>query len=204
MGTILKNIVDFDELEIGVPVALPHRLNINGQPVAPKLVAADRGGFEIDANATNVTVTRTIDGSDEVNVYVEYWHTIEDVTPLTPPPGKLFGQTPFIINGGGGGSGPQIARGVFNGDNGATINSAGCTCTRNSAGNYTVTFDPPFSDTCAPVASIAEDVGAVQFQITVSDIGSDQCTVLIYSNDDGFVPTDADFSIVAVASVSAP
>jgi hypothetical protein len=37
-----------------------------------------------------------------VNIYVEYWHSIEEVLPL---PGQLVGLTPFFLSAGGGGGG---------------------------------------------------------------------------------------------------
>ena len=47
-------------------------------------------------------MTRTAGAtSGDVNVYVEFWHTIEALT----PPGKLIGLTPFFFAGGGGGGG---------------------------------------------------------------------------------------------------
>jgi hypothetical protein len=48
-GTILKNIVSFSGLAVGVPVSLPHQINVNGVPEIPNLVAADKSGYT-DAN----------------------------------------------------------------------------------------------------------------------------------------------------------
>jgi hypothetical protein len=203
MGTILKNIVAFSELELDTPVSLPHRLNVNGIPAIPQLVGADAAGFTIEANETDVTVTRTATSvGDAVNIYVEHWHTIESVTPLVPPPGHLTGQVPFILaSGGGGGAGPQIARGVFNAD-GSTINSVGCSTTHNGNGQYTVTFDPPFPDTCAPVATVAEDPGSTVVGIYVTNISGSSCDVITRALVDGFLLQDVSFSIVAVESVA--
>lgn len=203
MGTILKNILAFSDLEVDVPTSLPHRLNVNGIAVAPKIGGADAAGFTCTADETNVTVTRTAaaGSTDAVHVYVEYWHTIEDVTPRVPPPGKLVGLTPFFFAAGGG-SGPQIARGVFHGEDGSTINAVGCSTERTGQGEYAVTFDPPFPDTCTPVATIAEDKGNTVYTVYLSNISSSGCNVTIRGETDGHQLEDADFSIVAVESAS--
>lgn len=111
VATILKNILSFTGLVVGVPMVLPHRLNVNGISVLPRTVEPDVGGFTIAADVTNVTVTRAADGPANVNVLVEYWHSIEAVVPLVPPPGKLVGQVPWIQQpgSGGGGSGTTYA-----------------------------------------------------------------------------------------------
>jgi hypothetical protein len=80
-GTILKNIVSFTGLAVGVPTSLPHLLNVNGVPVVPTFGAKSAAGFTVNADDTNVTITR-LSGPADVDVYVEYWHTIEFVTPL--------------------------------------------------------------------------------------------------------------------------
>jgi hypothetical protein len=89
-----------------VPVALPHRLNVNGISALPRTVEPDVGGFTVTATSTAVTVTRTADAaSGNVNVLVEFWHSIEAVVPLVPPPGQLIGQVPWVQQPGGGGGG---------------------------------------------------------------------------------------------------
>jgi hypothetical protein len=100
MATILKNILRFTGLVVGVPVALPHRLNVNDVPVLPRLVIPNEGGHTVTADTLNVTVTRTALGTATVDVYIEFWHTIEAVVPLVPPPGKLVGLVPFILEPG--------------------------------------------------------------------------------------------------------
>lgn len=104
MGTILKNVLSFTGLVVGVPVVLPHRLNVNGIPVLPDLVAANGANFTITATALNITVTRTAPAAAAVDIYTEHWHTFEDVIPKTPTP-TFIGLTPFIIASGDGGSG---------------------------------------------------------------------------------------------------
>jgi hypothetical protein len=96
INTILKNIVRFTGLVLDTPTVLPHLLNINGHAVLPDLVAGNAEGFKITANETTVTVTRTAAAtSGDVDVYLEHWHTIEEVV----PPDELAGKIPFIING---------------------------------------------------------------------------------------------------------
>jgi hypothetical protein len=98
VNTILKNVIEFTDLAIGVPASLPHRLNVKGIGVMPKLGGLNAEGFDVTADASDVTVTRTINAaSGDVRVYVEYWHTLESVTPLVPPPGELSGLTPFFF-----------------------------------------------------------------------------------------------------------
>jgi len=103
MATILKNILTFNNLLVGVPVSQPHRLNVftgsTAVPVIPNLVVPNEPGFTITADVVNVTVERTPTGGTSINVYVEHWHTIEAVLPL---PGQLAGLMPFIASGGTG------------------------------------------------------------------------------------------------------
>jgi len=106
MGTILKNVVRFEGLVIDDPVSLPHLLNVNGRPVAPRIGGANAACFDITADATTITVTRTATSvGDTVDVYVEYWHTFEAVIPQLT---SLTGLTPlfFASCGGGGGGAP--------------------------------------------------------------------------------------------------
>lgn len=98
MATVLKNVLQFVGLTVGVPVATAHGININGLAVAPDLVLPTAGGFTITADSINVTVTREADASADVNIYVERWHSYERSLPL---PGQLSGLIPIIINGGG-------------------------------------------------------------------------------------------------------
>lgn len=102
MSTILHNIVRFTGLTVGVPIALPHKLNRNGVPAVPKIGATNAGGFTVTADATNVTVTRGASAGPAVDVYVEVWHSIEDAE----PPGGLDALIPFIIESSVGGGGP--------------------------------------------------------------------------------------------------
>jgi hypothetical protein len=103
MAQVLKNILSFTGLGIGVPASLPHGLNRNTGPATPRLIAANAPGFTITANTINVTVTRTTGGA-AVSVYAELWHTYEDAEPY---PGLALANFPFVIdaNGGGGGGG---------------------------------------------------------------------------------------------------
>jgi hypothetical protein len=110
VSTILKNILQFTGLVVGVPVSLPHGLNINDVDVKPHIGGANATGFTFTADATNVTATRTADAtSGAVDVYVEHWHSIEAALPL---PGQLAGLFPFFFSAGGGGGGGATADGA--------------------------------------------------------------------------------------------
>lgn len=101
MPTVLKNVLRYTGLAVGVPVALPHQINVNDVPKTPQIVIPKLGGFVVTADAVNVTVTRSVVGGPDLDVYVEFWHTIEAVVPL---PG-LGGLVPFILEPGSGGGG---------------------------------------------------------------------------------------------------
>jgi hypothetical protein len=97
--TILKNTLAFTGLLVGFPQSLPHLINVNGKPTQPKIVLADTGGFTITADVNFVTVTRNVNGASSVNVYVEFWHTIEAALP--PPFNRnATGFTQFLLQGG--------------------------------------------------------------------------------------------------------
>jgi hypothetical protein len=202
MGTILKNILAFEALDLGAPVSLPHRLNVNGINVVPKLVGADAAGFTISADATDVTVTRTpASVGDAVNIYVEYWHTIESVTPLVPPPGHLTGQVPFILATGGGGSELQYAdaRVRANGDAYATH---GCSTSGSGNGQYHVDFDPAFPDNVAVTALICQDPGGTIYGIYATNITNTGFDIVIRGNTDGFIGENAEWSFIALPSTT--
>jgi hypothetical protein len=100
MATRLKNILHFVVTPGGGSVSLPHGLIVqNGRAVIPDHIEASKSGFVITADATNVTVS----GDGDVDVLVEYWHSIErvfgDVATLALTP------HPFIADGGGGAGG---------------------------------------------------------------------------------------------------
>lgn len=102
MTTVLKNIIHFTGLVVGIPTNLPHGLNINGVPVLPQLGGADAHGFTFTANTVNLTAIRLASASGgTVNCYVEHWHTIEALL----PPTQLAGLVPFFFSNDGGGSG---------------------------------------------------------------------------------------------------
>jgi hypothetical protein len=147
MGTILKNILDFTDLVLNVPTSLPHRLNVKGTPVTPKLGGASAEGFTVTADATNVTVTRTINAdSGNVRIYVEYWHTFEAVVPLIPPPGGLVGLTPFFFAASGNDVSPIVVEddgvGLPNPPH-AILNFTGTGVTATDAGGGVAQIDIP-------------------------------------------------------------
>jgi len=99
---ILKNILRFTNLAVGIPTVLPHLLNVNQVPVLPQIVIPREGGISTAADTLNVTVTRLSGGPQDVDVYVEHWHTIESALPL---PGQLAGLVPFLLEPGTSGPG---------------------------------------------------------------------------------------------------
>ncbi len=92
---VLKNVLRFTGLVVGVPSVLPHLMSINSVAIAPRLVIPQNSGYIVSADATNVTVTRLPGAGGALDVYCEYWHSIESVLPL---PGQLVGLTPFVLN----------------------------------------------------------------------------------------------------------
>jgi hypothetical protein len=93
MATRLKNIVRFVGVAAGATVALPHLLNVDDVvAVVPDFVDPSVQGFTITADSTNVTVTNNGVVAASVDVFVEYWHSLERVfgstlqNALTPSP----------------------------------------------------------------------------------------------------------------------
>lgn len=125
MTSVLKNILRFTGLVVGVPVVQAHNLNLNTNgsllPLLPQFVASNAGGFTISVTDLTVTVTRTLAAaSGTVLVYVEHWHTIEEVL----PPGGLATLVPFLIQPGtGGGGGGVDTDGVTIGGDGTLGNA---------------------------------------------------------------------------------
>lgn len=101
MATVLKNIVRFAGLNVGVPVAIAHGINLDGRALVPELVVPSTGPFTVVVDATNVTVTRTASSPGAaVDIYVEWFYTPERVfDPQNDPPAGL----PFIVGVGGAG-----------------------------------------------------------------------------------------------------
>ncbi len=104
MATILKNVLRFTGLVIGVPTLQPHLLNVDTLgAVTPNLTFPDRGPFIVAVDATNVTVTRVATSpGDTVDVYVEFVYSPSRVfNPAEDPPTEF----PFVLQPGGGGGG---------------------------------------------------------------------------------------------------
>jgi hypothetical protein len=113
MATQIKTILRFTDLEVGVPVSVPHDLNIDGVDVVPDLIALNMDGFTItssDGFLTDVTVERNDGDPDAVDLYIAYWHTDERVfgphdqfqpnKAGTPTGAGHLIPHPFIIRGG--------------------------------------------------------------------------------------------------------
>lgn len=107
---ILKNVLSFTGLVVGVPVSLPHQLQAPaGVAQVPRLVALTGGGYTVTATTTHVTVTREAAGAAAVAAYVETWHSLETCL----PPSFDTNLFPFVVNpAGGGGGGAVVADGV--------------------------------------------------------------------------------------------
>ena len=90
MASQLLNIARFAGLVVGVPVAVAHDLNQDGRALTPDFVAPTLGGFTVAVDATNVTVTRTVDApGGAVDVWVEFKHTLlREFGSITPSPGN--------------------------------------------------------------------------------------------------------------------
>lgn len=95
-GTVLINVLDFENLVVGVPTALPHGLRLPNRPnIIPDRVRTETGPYTVSTDDTDVTVTRTAD-SPGPDVRVEVWafHSIID----TVPPGTTPYTPPFIVS----------------------------------------------------------------------------------------------------------
>lgn len=164
MPSVLKNVLRFTGLVVGVPAQQPHGLNYNGAPHAPHFGWASSGGFTIVSSATHVTVTRGADAADAVDVAVELWHSIENAQPL--PSGIAPGLLPFIVQGGSGGaaaSDPTILS-TTNGDVAAIVRGAPVVL----SGGQFVRGDANAAGT-APVIGLARVAGAPG-QIVVAQV----------------------------------
>lgn len=89
MATKLKNIIRVTAAAPGVTVSA-HELNVEGTAVVPdKIEKSTDGSFSVTADATNLTITNFGGVAADIDVYVEYWHSIERVfgtAALTPQP----------------------------------------------------------------------------------------------------------------------
>jgi len=166
MGTNLKNIVRFTGLVVGVPTALPHLLNVNGRAVTPRIGGANASGITATANATNVIVTREADGPAAVDVYVEYWHTLEAVVPQSTSLGTL---TPLFFAAGGGGSGGEESFALLNFDWAGNVitsskNIAGFTSGGTGIRDFTFTTPVAEPDGAIITGSVVPEVDDAQIQ----------------------------------------
>jgi hypothetical protein len=109
--TQLINIVRFNGLVVGVPVAQAHSINVNGQAQTPDLVIPSIGGFTVTVDATNVTVTMTAaTTATAVDVYVQRWHSyLRSFGPFGPSQPANLAPLPLVVQPGvGGGSTSRI------------------------------------------------------------------------------------------------
>ena len=108
MATQIKNIVRFIAAVPGIPVVLPHGLNIDGtRNLVPDIVIPNVPGFDVTADAINVTVTNNGPIPTGIDVFVDAWHTItrefgaSNPLPGLLPDGSLTPQ-PFVLDYDGG------------------------------------------------------------------------------------------------------
>jgi hypothetical protein len=135
---VLKNVLRFSGLGIGVGVTQTHGLRYESRSLAPKNVWANGGGYSISADATNVYVTRLAAGADSVDVAVELWHTYEDAEPL--PGGIATSLVPFIMQGvNSAGGGVAIAAGTQTAATGTVIFSNANAISFGLSGSNTLT-----------------------------------------------------------------
>jgi hypothetical protein len=199
-GTILKNVVQFSGLVVGVPTSLPHLINVNGVAVIPQLAAADAPGYtqaNVIVDPFNVTVTALPGAPSSVEIYLEHWHTIEDVT----PPGNLAGMVPFMVASGGGGARAVLASATVDGTVPAFFNVQTFTSiTRNGpAGDYLINNGGP--GTNLPLINFSTGVLALDSKPTVLTVmpWSDPFFRVMTTHLDG-TPVDCYFSLVAISA----
>lgn len=140
MPSVLRNVLRFTGLVIGVPSVQAHGINLNGRAIAPKTARANGQGFTITIDATNVTVTRSASGQASVDIELEYWYSATDAEPL--PNGIATSLLPFILEGGdsgGGGGGVEIAAGSQTAATGTVQFSNANAVSFGMAGSATVT-----------------------------------------------------------------
>ena len=187
MATVLKNVLRFTGLVIGVPSVQAHGCNYNGRAVPPKNVWLNGGGFTVAVDDTNVTITRTASGSAAVDVAVELWHSYEDAEPL--PSGIPASVMPFIMQGvggggGGGGAGVQIAAGTQTAATGTVgfTNSNGISFGMAGSAQVTAAFDAVKSfvastNTASGPAIVLQNGNGVTFGIIGNTITASVQTV---------------------------
>ncbi len=133
MPAVLKNILSFTGLVVGVPSVQAHGLNIPARGgVVPRVLETDGAGYTVTADDTNVTVTRGSNAAASVNVYCEYWHSIEDAEPQ--PNGIATSIYPFVVQGGGSAGG---GAGGITALSGGTTFGTGPTIVFQDGGNVT-------------------------------------------------------------------
>jgi hypothetical protein len=102
VATVLKNVLRFTGLAVGVPESQAHGLQIGYATAAPRALTPQQvfvpvGPFNVSVDDTNVTVTRRNNSpSDAVDVYVEWTHSIDQ----TWPPSGVPAGVPFVVQGG--------------------------------------------------------------------------------------------------------
>lgn len=144
MPSILKNVLRFTGLVIGVPSAQAHLINLNGRAVEPHEINVGGGGYIVAIDDTNLTITRTAAGAADVDVECIRWHSYDDAEPL--PNGIATSLLPFVMQGlgvGGGGGGVEFAAGTQTAATGTVVatNSNGISFGLSGSSQLTASMD---------------------------------------------------------------
>lgn len=120
MASKFINIVTSGAIANGASVVVPHLLNRDDVALLPDIYAADRGGFTISVDDTNVTFTNNSGGIATCRCYVRWDHSIQRVYGAEST--QTLAGFPFDIAGSGtAGVGVTLAQAYLNGPAGGQI-----------------------------------------------------------------------------------
>lgn len=120
MASKFINIVTSGAIANGASVVVPHLLNRDDIALLPDIYAADRGGFTISVDDTNVTFTNNSGGVATCRCYVRWDHSIQRVYGAEST--QTLAGFPFDIAGSGtAGVGVTLAQAYLNGPAGGQI-----------------------------------------------------------------------------------
>lgn len=114
------NVVSSGAIANGASVVVPHGLNRGGVKLVPDIYAANRGGFTISVDDTNVTFTNNTGAAATCGCYVRWDHSIQRV--FGPDGQQTLVGYPFDIAGSGtAGVGVTLAQAYLNGPAGGQV-----------------------------------------------------------------------------------
>lgn len=120
MASKFINIVSSGNIANGAVAVVPHLLNRDGVALVPDIYAANRSGFTVTVNATNVTFTNNTGAAATCSCYVRYDHSIQRVFGAEST--TTLAGFPFDIGGNGtAGAGVTLAQAYANGAAGPQI-----------------------------------------------------------------------------------